>query len=117
MDERTKDKDAERNLGKRHALRANPNGVYIKAPWGKSAHHARTPTGFNTAVCATLRVGVIIVHVDPGCAARPRALLSDRVAVIRTLSTNPNGFLISKPRVAQHTLGQRRALRANPNGV
>jgi hypothetical protein len=58
-------------------------------------HCAQTPTGFNTALRATpngiqhramynpFGVGVVISRVVPGCAARPRALLCDRVAVGR----------------------------------
>jgi hypothetical protein len=68
-------------------------GVAQRTPGEDVMRRARTPTGFNSALCATpngfgiarmcnpFGVGAVVLRVDPGCAARPRAMLLDCFAV------------------------------------
>jgi hypothetical protein len=83
---------------------STPTGFNIKAQGreahpGKKAHASRTnPNGVqHHDMCNPFGVGVMVVGAYPGCAARPRAMLLDRVAVIRTLSTKPNGVQHQSP--------------------
>jgi len=56
---------AQRTLGMRHPASTNPNGVQPGD------------------LCNPCGVGVMVLRTNPGCAARPRALMFDRVAVLR----------------------------------
>jgi hypothetical protein len=86
--------------GKWYASYENPKGVEHHSPGSRSAprvttpsiapepqrgsirHFERHPEGFNIArMCNPFGVGVLVLRLDPGCAARPRALLLDCFAV------------------------------------